>query len=202
MSVSDDEVLRVRVLLGWLAEPGSRAMHALVEAHGPVEALARLVSGRAPEDLAAAVATRLAGQDPKRVADRLLGQAKRLGVTLLIPESPHWPVGLNDLKQLNERDSCPPQALWMRGSLRLDEACERAVAIVGARASTPYGEHVASEMAYELAERGWTVVSGGAYGIDAAAHRGALAAHGTTVAVMACGVDRLYPTGNSAMLER
>ncbi|WP_117210040.1 DNA-processing protein DprA [Allorhizocola rhizosphaerae] len=202
MSGSDSEVLRARLLLGWLAEPGSRPMHELVAKHGPVEALARLVSGGGPKDLTAAVATRLAGQDPRRVVEHLLAQAKRLGATLLTPESPHWPVALDDLKRLDERDSCPPQALWIRGHIRLDEACQRAVAIVGARASTPYGEHVASEMAYELAERGWTVVSGGAYGIDAAAHRGALAAHGITVAVMAGGVDRLYPSGNSALLEK
>ncbi len=198
----DDEVLTARVVLGWLAEPGSQDMHALVTRHGPVEALARLASGKAPENLAAAAATRLAGQDPRRIAERLLGQAKRLGVTLLTPESPHWPTTLADLTRVAERGSFPPQALWVRGSIWLDEACHRSVAIVGARASTPYGEHVASDMAYALAERGWTVVSGGAYGIDAAAHRGALAADGTTVAVMACGVDRPYPSGNNAMLER
>jgi DNA processing protein len=76
------------------------------------------------------------------------------------------------------------------------------VAIVGSRASTAYGEHVAGEFGYRLAERGWTVVSGGAYGIDAASHRGALAAEGATVAVLACGVDRAYPAGNGALLNR
>ena len=81
----------------------------------------------------------------------------------------------------------PPLALWVRGRHRLDELVDRSVAIVGSRASTAYGEHVAAEFGYQLAERGWTVVSGGAFGIDAAAHRGALAAEGPTIAVLACG---------------
>jgi len=74
--------------------------------------------------------------------------------------------------------------------------------VVGARAATAYGIQVTTDLGYGLAENGWTVVSGGAFGIDAAAHRGALAADGRTVAVLACGVDRPYPAGNTAMFER
>ena len=85
---------------------------------------------------------------------------------------------------------------------RLDELVDRSVAIVGSRASTAYGEHVAGELGHQLAERGWTVVSGGAFGIDAAAHRGALAAEAPTVAVLACGVDRPYPAAHGALLHR
>jgi DNA processing protein len=84
----------------------------------------------------------------------------------------------------------------------LGEACRRSVAVVDARASTAYGEYVASELGLGLAERGWTVVSGGAYGIDGAAHRGALAVDGPTVAVLACGVDVAYPRGHTALIER
>ena len=96
----------------------------------------------------------------------------------------------------------PPLALWVRGQDRLDALVDRSVAIVGSRASTAYGEHVAAEFGYQLAERGWTVVSGGAFGIDAAAHRGALAAQGPTIAVLACGIDRPYPAGNGPLLHR
>jgi DNA processing protein len=92
--------------------------------------------------------------------------------------------------------------LWVRGQARLDELIDHSVAIVGSRASTAYGEHVAAELGHQLGARGWTVVSGGAYGIDAAAHRGALAADAPTVAVLACGVDRVYPAGNGALLAR
>jgi DNA processing protein len=92
--------------------------------------------------------------------------------------------------------------LWVRGAQRLDELVDRSVAIVGSRASTAYGEHVAGELAHQLGERGWTVVSGGAFGIDAAAHRGALAADAPTVAVLACGVDRPYPAAHGALFHR
>jgi DNA processing protein len=74
--------------------------------------------------------------------------------------------------------------------------------VVGARAATAYGVQVTTEIAYGLAKHGWTVVSGGAFGIDAAAHRAALAAEGRTVAVLACGVDRAYPAGNAALFEQ
>jgi DNA processing protein len=79
---------------------------------------------------------------------------------------------------------------------------DRSVAIVGSRASTAYGEHVAGELAAGLGERGWAVVSGGAFGIDAAAHRGALAVEGLTVAVLACGVDRPYPAAHGSLFAR
>jgi DNA processing protein len=92
--------------------------------------------------------------------------------------------------------------VWLRGEPSLAEVCERSVSVVGARASTSYGDHVAGELAFGLAERGWTIVSGGAYGIDAAAHRGALAAGGCTVAVLACGIDRPYPAAHASLFDR
>jgi DNA processing protein len=90
-----------------------------------------------------------------------------------------------------------PYALWLRGNADLRFACTRSVSVVGSRAATSYGAHVAGEIAADLGERGWAVVSGGAYGIDAAAHRGALAAEGVTIAVLACGVDYPYPAGHA-----
>src|SRR5262249_45616384 len=68
--------------------------------------------------------------------------------------------------------------------------------------ATSYGLQLAAELAYGLADSGWTVISGGAYGIDAAAHRGALAAHGRTVVVLACGIDTVYPLGHAGLFER
>jgi DNA processing protein len=95
-----------------------------------------------------------------------------------------------------------PIALWVRGSARPAEVFERAVSVVGARAATGYGEHVAAELSYGLANLGVTVVSGAAYGIDGAAHRGVLAAEGLTVAVLGCGIDIGYPSGHTALLDR
>ncbi|MCM0678776.1 DNA-protecting protein DprA, partial [Micromonospora phytophila] len=109
---------------------------------------------------------------------------------------------LVDTHRRVDTETAPPLCFWVRGSWPLAEALERSVAVVGARAATGYGTHVATGLGHGLAERDWTVVSGGAFGIDAAAHRGALNAGGVTVAVLACGVDRPYPMGNAALFDR
>ncbi|MCW2614128.1 MAG: protecting protein DprA, partial [Frankiales bacterium] len=147
-------------------------------------------------DLTAAAAVRARGYDP---ADDLR-RAAACGARLVGPSDDEWPAhrltwtGGGQLQP-------PPLSLYVRGPHRLDEAVERSVAVVGARAATSYGAHVATEMARSLAARGWTVVSGGAYGIDVAAHRGALLAEAApTVAVLACGVDVAYPRGNDRVL--
>jgi DNA processing protein len=90
----------------------------------------------------------------------------------------------------------------VRGGLQLAELVDRAVSVVGARAATGYGEHVAAEYGHGLAGLGWTIVSGAAYGIDGAAHRGALAADGRTIAVLGCGIDIGYPAGHTALIDR
>lgn len=88
----------------------------------------------------------------------------------------------------------PPPELWARGPLRLPG--QRMVSIVGTRRATEYGRRMAADIAYGVATAGWTVVSGLARGIDAAAHRGALEARGATVAVLGCGIDRVFPATN------
>lgn len=209
---ADGDAQRVRdarLVLGCLVEPGSKALHQLVTAYGPVAALDRLASGRESGPLAEAAALRLNGRDPAELAERLWDRTHRLGVRVITPESDEWPARLDDLRHISleergaiDRDTFPPQCVWLRGPHRLDEAVERSVSMVGARANTIYGGHAAAELGYGLAGRGWTVVSGGAYGIDAIAHRAALAAGGLTVAVLACGVDRPYPLTNSALFEQ
>jgi DNA processing protein len=96
----------------------------------------------------------------------------------------------------------PPLALWVVGPSRLDETLSRAVSIVGSRAATPYGEHVAAELGHGLARRRWVVVSGGAFGIDGAVHRGVLAADGVTVAIVGSGLRDPYPRGHSGLFRR
>jgi DNA processing protein len=93
----------------------------------------------------------------------------------------------------------PVAALWYRGRLP-DSGC-RGLAIVGGRAATPRGCRLAADLAGAAVERGYTVVSGGALGIDAAAHRGALDAGGTTYAVLGCGVDVVYPDRHTALFD-
>ena len=116
-------------------------------------------------------------------------------VHLLIPGDAHWPSQLAALAALE------PWALWVRGA-RPELLLEpRSVAVVGARAATAYGERVAADLGHGLARAGVPVVSGGAVGIDAAAHRGALAGDGATIAVLACGVDVPYPAANAALFD-
>lgn len=170
-----------------IAEPGNQWSALLIRELGPVEALA--VTADRSETVVEQFRPRLAGLD----VPRDLEIAARFGARLIVPSDEEWPRGVNDL-------DIPPLALWVRGPLALDAACAGSVAIVGARAATHYGTGQASELGWALAERGHTVISGAAYGIDAAAHEGALAAGGATVAVLACGVDRPYPSGNAPLL--
>lgn len=130
--------------------------------------------------------------------ERDLEAAALLGARLVCPGDEEWPYGLDDL--VSRDADC--LGLWVRGPLSLRDACERAVAIVGTRAATDYGLMVAADLGAGLAERGWTVVSGLAFGIDAAAHRGALAAGGPTVAVLACGVDIAYPRAHRTLYDQ
>ena len=200
-----------RVALTWLAEPGTRSVHQLVAGVGPTAALEQLLVGDAPQQqLRSAVAARLTAGDPRKIAEVALARARRLGARIVVPTDEEWPPRVHDLMRLTltdaerrvDQETSPPLCLWVRGSWPLAEALQRSVAVVGARAATSYGTHVATEIGYGLAEREWTVVSGGAYGIDAAAHRGALNASGLTMAVLACGVDRPYPVGNTALFDR
>jgi DNA processing protein len=209
--VSDiDDARLARVALGWLVEPGSAALWRRVTDLSPVRVLDGLLANGLDAHLKQVAGARLDSADPRQLAEEALTTARRLGARVVIPEDDEWPSQLEDLVQACEprstdpvdRDAAPPLCLWVRGAWRLDEALERSVAVVGARAATGYGAQVARQIGYGLAEREWTVVSGGAYGIDAYAHRGALAAGGTTVAVLACGVDRAYPVSHTSLFER
>jgi DNA processing protein len=159
----------------------------------PEEVWDRLRSGGdVPDELVATTRHAVAAADPYRDLDAI---AKR-GGRLVCPGDAEWPAALDDLGDGR------PLCLWVRGPARLDHVAARSVAIVGSRAATPYGNRVAEELAVDLGDRGWATVSGGAYGIDAAAHRGSLDAGATTVAALACGVDVSYPSGNRALFER
>ncbi|MET9933290.1 MULTISPECIES: DNA-processing protein DprA [unclassified Streptomyces] len=127
---------------------------------------------------------------------RDLDAVHALGGRFLIPGDTEWP------RQLDDLGDARPVGLWLRGPADLRTWALRSVALVGARACTPYGAHIATDLATGLARKGWVVVSGAAYGIDAAAHRGALAAEGATVAVLACGVDAPYPRGHDRLIRR
>jgi DNA processing protein len=208
-----ERVLLARAYLSRVAEPASIPVWRAVCERGPVAVADELAAGAAEGDLAAAT-PRAASADA--AAD--LEVAERHGVRLVVPESAEWPhfalssleaAGVRrvqrwdggDRKVAEHGEPIPPLALWVRGAGTLESLGVRSVAIVGSRASTPYGNHVTSELAAGLARREFTVVSGGAYGIDAAAHRAALAVGEPTVIVSAGGLDRAYPAANTALFD-
>jgi DNA processing protein len=200
--LSDEAERRARMMLSAVCEPGDVDACRLVREHSASALLARLRSNATGASKVRDWAERLPIVD----FDAAVGAAERAAARYLMPGDPEWPERLDDLQLLEdepgERRGGAPFGLWVRGAGDLGALCEPAVSIVGARAATEYGERAAGDVAFAAAEGGYTVVSGGAYGIDAAAHRGALAADSPTVAVLAGGIDRLYPAGNYQLLRR
>jgi DNA processing protein len=199
-----------------VAEPGDGAAGGVVAALGPIDALRAIAERWSAER----VRSRCASGDHGEVADavaaawssgasrwrsRLDGAnvasafdlAATTGVRLVVPGDAHWPGRLGDL------GVHAPIALWMRSGVEDQGAAfDRSIALVGARAATGYGEHVTLEAASGLVDRGFAIVSGAAYGIDGMAHRAALAGRGRTMAFLAGGLDRPYPSGHASLIER
>lgn len=189
-----------------IAEPGDAVAGALIETLGAADALS-LAVGDASSLLSpgaeSATASRALADGRARWRPRAelhavsaaLRGAVAVGAQLVIPGDAVWPLALDDL------GPHAPSALWVRGRVDL-LGREPRVSIVGARASSGYGEHIATEFAGDLAASGVVIVSGGAYGIDGAAHRAALGVQGATVAFLAGGVDRAYPAGHQTLLRQ
>ncbi|MDN3482309.1 DNA-processing protein DprA [Arthrobacter sp. APC 3897] len=220
MSGARMDLLRTRAALSRMFEPSDNVGLALVEAAGPHDAL-RVATGAvraggqltrevgevlaaagisAPGNILSSALERWSPRIADLAPDRDLAMMGRAGGELLIPEDSRWPEALRDL------ELGMPLCLWARGDLsRGVPALHQTAAVVGSRDSTGYGASATGDIAAGLVTRGWTVVSGGAYGIDAQAHRAALAAGNParipTIAVMACGVDRYYPAGNEDLLR-
>lgn len=218
-----DDVRLARAALTRVMEPSDLPGMALIKTLGPWEAM-RVISGHEQigtvrEEALAELLLNEAGIRWKGLAEaaerwrprlRDLAAARdlqvmgRLGGGLLIPEDEAWPAAVDDLGLMS------PIALWFRGSARLPKLSD-CVSVVGSRDSSAYGESVTADLGHSLAVRGKTVLSGGAYGIDAAAHRAALSgvepgvcgsSAPATVAVMAGGLDRFYPAGNESLLRQ
>lgn len=195
--MSDEERL-ARVALSRLTEPGEPRIASLVAQLGAIKLRELLADPAQEAPEARDVASRLRGLDPDAELDR----ATRLGLRYVIPGDDEWPTQVDDLMraELLDHRGGPPLGLWVKGPTRLDQL-GRAVAVVGARSATTYGTEVAAGIAGALVRAGHPVVSGAAFGIDQAAHRGALAVAGANVAVLACGVDRAYPTAHRDLLD-
>ncbi|MFI9762340.1 DNA-processing protein DprA [Streptomyces sp. NPDC051963] len=199
MNGDDDpsDELHARAFLTRVIEPGDEVGGRWVRELGAVEVARALREDGAQlvgvtDRRWAGLRARAGAAEPRRD----LAVARDAGVRFVTPGDGEWPGQLDDLGDAR------PLGLWVRGRPSLRIWALRSVAVVGARACTEYGAHMAVTLAAGLAERGWVVVSGGAYGVDGAAHRGALGAGGATVAVLACGVDRPYPRGHTELITR
>ncbi|MFB6816347.1 DNA-processing protein DprA [Streptomyces sp. NPDC056347] len=198
-AVSSAERL-ARAALTRIIEPGDERGGRWLRECGAVELVRRITRNDG-------AAERLSGMTPKRLAgyrlraekaepERDLSAIAGAGGRFVCPGDREWPSQLDDLGYAR------PTGLWVRGPRDLRLWALRSVAVVGARACTPYGSHMAGSLGAGLAELGWVVVSGAAFGVDGAAHRGALAVGGATMAVLACGVDVPYPRGHAELIGR
>jgi len=196
-----DEADRLaRVKLSCTIEPGDLRVTGLVSELGASKAISYLEAAAEVEPhWAFSIGHELAHVD----ASRVLEQAESGGIRFLTPADAEWPNRLGALRDagaLHDRGG-EPVGLWVRGEGDLRQVAANAVAVVGSRAATSYGMEQASDLSRELTSMGQTIASGLAFGVDQAAHRGALAAGGPTIAVMPCGVDRPYPTAHAQLLE-
>ena len=190
MTAPDAERL-ARVALGRLTEPGRATLLGAVADRGAVAVLDHLRSDPL-------VAPQVADVDPVRE----LEEAARSGLRFVVPGDDEWPDALEDLvgaPSVQERGGIP-LGLWVRGPFRLD-GLSGSLAVVGSRSATTYGDDVARGLASQVAESGRPVVSGAAFGIDHAAHLGAIAVDGPTIAVLACGADRVYPQAHQQLID-
>jgi DNA processing protein len=201
-AAADDPVMCAWAYLSRVAEPPCAELAALVHCVGPEEAADRVRRGLVNDDLARHTQARRGIDRPGEDLELLA----RRGGRLITPDSDEWPLlafaAFGGAGATARPRGGPPMVLWALGPVCLDEAAQRAAAVVGTRAASAYGEHMAADLAAGLVERDVAVVSGGAYGIDGAAHRAALAGDGITVAVLAGGLDIPYPAGHSALLHR
>ncbi|MFD3591341.1 DNA-processing protein DprA [Nocardia sp. NPDC058640] len=195
-----DERRLAWVYLSRVVQGPCAPLSALIASVGVCEAARAVREHELPTALRGPTAARREVDSAARDLDTIAS----LGGRVITPDDQEWPgwrmLGLDQLDAERDREAAVPLVLWARGPLSLHTASERAVAVVGSRCSSGYGVQVASEVACDLAGRGWTIVSGAAFGIDAAAHRAALAVGGPTVAVLACGVDRPYPAQHDRLL--
>jgi DNA processing protein len=200
-AVTGDERI-ARATLTCIAEPGDPMTGALARAGGAARALEVIRSGTL-----AGITCLTATPGRRRALERLRGRLGQVpppdvighwleaGLRLVCPGDAEWPAGLDGL------GDTAPAALWVTGQADLRFSCLRSVAVTGARAATAYGSYLASELSASLAARGWAVVSGASFGVDASAHRGALGAGGVTIAVTAGELNQPCPAAHAGLLD-
>ena len=197
----NDELLRAWAYLSAVAEPPCSSIRHLVDDIGAEAAADAIRRRRVPSGHEAVLGPTSARAESCTPA-KDLDTAHAVDARLITSDDSEWPAwSLLPLTRLEPNvHGDEPIALWVRGPARLDDVAAASIALVGSRAASSYGEHVTGKLSSELCAQGWAVVSGGAYGVDGAAHRAALASAGITVAVLACGIDRDYPAGHARLL--
>lgn len=187
-SPMDDEERLARIALMRIFEPADERVGRLLEVHDARHVVAQVRNGQLAHP---GGASRARDIDP--VGD--LHRGRQTGAHFVIPGDAEWPTAFDDLKERR------PYGLWLHGVADLAGSCRRSVAIVGARAATAYGVHVAAYLASGLSDSDWAVIAGGAYGIDGAAHRGALTGPSPTAVVLPCGIDIVYPPAHEHLFD-
>lgn len=201
-AVTDEERIALGTLT-YVTEPGDPLTATLTRLAGGVQTLEMIRSGsligitglpRSPELKFALdrLRTRLATAPPRQTIRRTLENGR---FRLVCPGDPGWPGWLDEL------GASVPVALWVTGTADLAFCCQRSVAVTGSRAATAYGSYLAAELSGSLATSGLTVVAGGSFGIDAAAHRAALSNDRATIAILPCGIDVPYPAAHAALFD-
>lgn len=193
--VSEEDV-DARLALSAAFEPGRELIGQAVAEFGAVAVVEELIAGHGDAVGLAGIQDRWSSADWLAAARVERTQCADRGIAIAVPGQRSWPTQLDDLADRS------PLALRIMGSVHLRTAAARSIAMVGARAATKYGQWVAEDMSAQLAALGWSVISGGAFGIDAACHHGALAVGGVSIAVSAGGVDRAIPASNSSLFHR
>lgn len=182
--------LFARVILSIFTNPGDENIGALVAQYGAEETLEKLKTGLISKSLA----RKLNSVDFETEFKKVLYRTESANAYLITPNEKSWP------KQLADLDFYMPHCLWVKGQLEADNS--RSISIVGSRAATRFGEQTAGKLAAQLSSESFAVISGAAFGIDAAAHRGALANGGKTIAVLACGIDLAYPSAHTSLINK
>lgn len=182
---------QARLIISISGEPGDERVGQAVAEFGAAEAVELWLTGYGAEAMCKSV-DRVMNSALVEQAVKSLNSVRGRFVT---PADEEWPDSLDDL------DISAPIGLWCTGEGSLSQITQRSLAVVGARSATAYGQRIAHEISVQAASENVGVISGAAYGIDAAAHRGALAGQGKTVAVLACGVDVAYPVSHRGLLS-
>ena len=194
--VSDRAERRALVALSLVPGVGSGRMRGLVSRMGSAQAAlgASAAALASVPGIGRELAAQIAAADCGEAVEKQLARAAKIGAEMVALGDPTYPFLLRQIAD-------PPAFLWMRGRLPVGEGPARALAVVGTRRMSPYGARVAKEVTEALVREGFVIVSGLAYGVDAAAHQAALDAGGCTIAVLGSGVDRVYPAQHRRLAE-